>query len=105
MLGHRRCVCFTGANAIEGLGTDDLEAGLLDVCWVVTGVGGKQAFIIYIYIHVIYVFIICTYIIHVYIYIYIAARRYISHKKQSYKSGSIMDGQRAFFQTHEVLIE
>ena len=101
MLGHRRCVCFTGANAIEGLGTDDLEAGLLDVCWVVTGVGGKQAFIIY--IHVIYVFIICTYIIHVYI--YIAARRYISHKKQSYKSGSIMDGQRAFFQTHEVLIE
>ena len=91
MLGHRRCVCFTGANAIEGLGTDDLEAGLLDVCWVVTGVGGKRAFIIIIYIYMLYM--------------YLAARRYISHKKQSYKSGSIMDGQRAFFQTHEVLIE
>lgn len=103
MLGHRRCVCFTGANAIEGLGTDDLEAGLLDVCWVVTGVGGKQAFIIYIY--TCYICIYHMYIYNTCIYIYIAARRYISHKKQSYKSGSIMDGQRAFFQTHEVLIE
>ena len=78
MLGHRRCVCFTGANAIEGLGTDDLEAGLLDVCWVVTGVGGKQAFIIIIYIYTCY---ICIY--HMYIYntcIYIAARIYITQK-------------------------
>ena len=69
MLGHRRCVCFTGANAIEGLGTDGLEAGLLDVCWMVTGVGGKQVFIIYIYIYIKTCYI-CIYHMYIYIYIY-----------------------------------